>query len=68
MLSLSLGSIAGVGPLLRNELTLAGTFSSTDDHDRADDNLAVDDPRLVLGGVHAEDGSLRSDGCLRAPS
>jgi pyruvate/2-oxoglutarate dehydrogenase complex dihydrolipoamide acyltransferase (E2) component len=29
MLSLSLGSIAGVGPLLRNELTLAGTFSST---------------------------------------
>jgi hypothetical protein len=52
---------------LGQKLTLAAVeetvvISESDDHDRADDNLAVDDPRLVLGGVHAEDGSLRSDG------
>lgn len=41
-------------------------ISESDDHDRADDNLVVDDPRLVLGGVHTEDGSLFSGDGSRA--
>ena len=30
-----------------------------DDHNRADDDLAVDDDGLLLDGVHTEHGGLR---------
>ena len=31
----------------------------SDNHDGSDDDLAVDDDRLVLDGMHTEDGGLR---------
>lgn len=30
-----------------------------DDHNRSDDNLSVDNNRLLLDGVHAQDSRLR---------
>jgi hypothetical protein len=34
-------------------------IGQSDDHDGPDDDLTVDDDRLLLDGVHTQDGSLR---------